>query len=78
MTSREKVLKFIIGYMTEFQYDPSVREIQAHMGWKSPRAVSWQLEKLELEGKIKYNGKRKLSVKGYKFGKDSRYDQQEI
>ncbi len=78
MTSREKVLNFIIEYMKEFQYPPSVREIQSAMGWKSPRAVAWHLEKLELEGKINYNGKRKIAVKGYKFGKDSRYDQQEI
>lgn len=41
------VLEFIGSYSEEYQRPPTVREIQEHCGFKSPRAVSYILEKLE-------------------------------
>ncbi len=41
------VLDFIGSYSEEHQRPPTVREIQEHCGFKSPRAVSYILEKLE-------------------------------
>lgn len=75
MKTSERIMDFIIKYMTENQYSPSVREIMVEMGLTSPNTVQYHLLKLSLEGKIKYNGKRMITVKGYRFGKDSRYDQ---
>jgi len=41
------VLTFIEQYQDENQRPPTIREIQDHCGFKSPRAVSYILEKLE-------------------------------
>ncbi len=41
------VLSFIEQYQGEHQRPPTIREIQDHCGFKSPRAVSYILEKLE-------------------------------
>ena len=41
------VLAFIELYQGENQRPPTIREIQDHCGFKSPRAVSYILEKLE-------------------------------
>jgi repressor LexA len=48
----QMILEFIEWYHDENQRPPSVREIQAHCGFKSPRAVSYFLEKLEAAKKI--------------------------
>jgi repressor LexA len=45
--SRQMVLAFIESYQDENQRPPTIREIQDHCGFKSPRAVSYILEKLE-------------------------------
>ncbi len=45
--SQQMVLEFIEQYSDEHQRPPTVREIQGHCGFKSPRAVSYILEKLE-------------------------------
>ena len=45
--SQQLVLEFIEHYQGENQRPPTIREIQDHCGFKSPRAVSYILEKLE-------------------------------
>src|SRR3984957_11907250 len=45
--SQQMVLSFIESYQDENQRPPTIREIQDHCGFKSPRAVSYILEKLE-------------------------------
>jgi repressor LexA len=45
--SQQMVLTFIESYQGEHQRPPTIREIQDHCGFKSPRAVSYILEKLE-------------------------------
>jgi repressor LexA len=45
--SRQMVLSFIEQYQDQHQRPPTIREIQDHCGFKSPRAVSYILEKLE-------------------------------
>jgi repressor LexA len=45
--SQQMVLTFIEQYQDENQRPPTIREIQDHCGFKSPRAVSYILEKLE-------------------------------
>jgi repressor LexA len=45
--SKQMVLSFIEQYQDENQRPPTIREIQDHCGFKSPRAVSYILEKLE-------------------------------
>jgi len=45
--SQQMVLSFIEQYQGENQRPPTIREIQDYCGFKSPRAVSYILEKLE-------------------------------
>ncbi|MCE0482723.1 MAG: transcriptional repressor LexA [Methylacidiphilales bacterium] len=45
--SQQLVLDFVEQYQGEHQRPPTIREIQDHCGFKSPRAVSYILEKLE-------------------------------
>lgn len=45
--SRQMVLQFLEEYAEANHRPPTVREIQHHCGFKSPRAVSYILEKLE-------------------------------
>src|SRR5271169_3831335 len=45
--SQQMVLAFIEQYQGEHERPPTIREIQDHCGFKSPRAVSYILEKRE-------------------------------
>jgi len=47
LDSRQMVLDFIGVYAEEHNRPPTVREIQKHCGFKSPRAISYILERLE-------------------------------
>lgn len=69
MKSKEKVLNYIVDYMTEHQYAPSIRNICEGTGLKSTSTVYSHLVNLELEGAIEFNGVRCIAVKGYRFGK---------
>ena len=50
--SRKEVLEFIEAYVGEHHRPPTIREIQLHCEFGSPRAVSYLLEKLEEEGHL--------------------------
>lgn len=69
MKSRDRVYQYIIDYMTEHQYAPSVRNICEGTGLKSTSTVYSHLVNLEMEGKIEFNGVRCIAVEGYRFGK---------
>lgn len=49
---QQMILEFIEWYQGENQRPPTVREIQSHCEFKSPRAVTYFLEKLEEAKKI--------------------------
>ena len=73
MKTSERVYNYIVDYMTENQYSPSIRDIMEGVGLKSTSTVHSHLCRLELNGKIRFEGVRRIYVEGYKFGKDSRY-----
>ncbi|WP_018291001.1 transcriptional repressor LexA [Verrucomicrobium sp. 3C] len=50
--SRTRILQFIHSYLQRHHRPPTVREIQHGCGFRSPRAVSYQLERLEAIGSI--------------------------
>jgi repressor LexA len=63
---RKKILNYIRDFSTRYSYPPSVREIMRHLGFKSPRAISFHLEKLEAEGSLERDGKaRGLRLKRF-------------
>ena len=47
---QKKILRFIKSYNAENGYQPSVREMADHMGFKSTNAVHEHLVKMEKEG----------------------------
>ena len=69
MGSKEKILGYVIEYMERNQYSPSIREICEGVGLSSTNTVHTHLLGLAREGKIEYEGVRRIKVRGYKFGK---------
>ena len=67
--TRDFVLQCIIEYMEDHQYAPSVRDLCDMTGLSSTSTVQQHLINLSKEGRIEFNGKRCISVEGYKFGK---------
>ena len=57
MESGEKILKFLRSYTEKHRRPPTVREIQRAVGFKSPRAVSYFLDKLEKARRIVRRGR---------------------
>ncbi len=54
LTDRQRaVLTFITEYLDVRRKPPTVREIQAFFGFRSPNAVSVHLNALERKGKIR-------------------------
>ncbi len=64
--------KFIIDYIKENGYPPTVREIASGVGVTSTATVSHRLMKLERDGwiKVKLSSPRAIKVVGYKFVKE--------
>lgn len=54
---QEKMIAFIRRYLHQHGYAPSIRDIMHHCGFKSPRAVSFHLEKLEKGGLVRRDRK---------------------
>lgn len=70
-TGLERVYRFLMNFITENCYSPSVREICEGTGLSSTASVSDHLMKLELMGKIemKRNVARTIRLVGYKLVK---------
>src|SRR5207247_1078311 len=63
--TQSKIVSFIRLHIQKLGYPPSIREIQKHCGFKSPRAVSYQLEALERMGLLaRANKARALKLVG--------------
>lgn len=50
---RERMYQFIVKYINDMGYSPTVREIGNAVGLKSSSSVYSHLSKLEIEGRIK-------------------------
>lgn len=55
--------------MEEHQYSPSIRDICDGTGLRSTSTVYTHLINLEMDGEIRFDGVRRIKVKGYQFGK---------
>lgn len=69
---RERMYEFIIKYILENGYAPTIREIGQTVDLSSSR-VKHHLMKLEIEGRIKVKDKspRAIKVIGYEFRKET-------
>lgn len=70
-TSRESVYSFLVHYIKENGFAPSVREICIGTGLNSTCTIRHHLLKLEDEGRIemKRNSPRAIKLVGYEFVK---------
>lgn len=69
---RESVYNFLVGYIMENGYAPSVREICTGTGLSSTSTVHNHLKMLEMMGKIEMKrecSSRAIKVVGYEFRK---------
>ena len=57
MSSAERIVRFLRSYTEKHRRPPTVREIQRAVGFKSPRAVSYFLDKLEKARRIVRRGR---------------------
>ena len=83
--TREKVYNYLIEYIKEYGYAPSVRDICEGVDLKSTSSVYSHLSKLKDEGKIEMRGNspRAIRIMGYGYMKldekvDDGGDQTEI
>ena len=58
----EQILEFIRKFHRLHQWAPSVREIAAGVGIKSSATIQAYLDELQADGKIVFNGIRKVRV----------------
>lgn len=70
-TGRKSVYKFLVEFIKENGYSPSIREICTGTGLSSTATVYNHLEMLEIMGKIEMKRKSPRSIKlvGYEFRK---------
>lgn len=64
-----EIYNFIINYVEEHLYSPTVREICNGVGLKSTSSVSYRLKRLQKRGLIEYNRMepRTIKILGYKL-----------
>ena len=71
---RQEMLDFIIAYISEHGYAPTVREIGSGVNLKSTSSVHSHLLRMASEGMIEtdagFNVPRAIRVPGYKFMKE--------
>lgn len=65
VAAAERILETIRKAISEDGRPPTIRELQHRLGYRSPRAVSYHLERLEAEGRIVRRGNsRNIQVIG--------------
>lgn len=71
-----EIYKYIVNYIVEHQYPPTVREIRSGVSVNSTSTVYKYMEELKEQGKIDFQSKqpRTITVNGYKFVKDEQSD----
>ena len=67
--TKEKIYNFILRYIEEYGYAPSIRDICRGLGLKSTSSVHSYLKKLQEDGKIEMRGNlpRTIRVTDYIF-----------
>lgn len=71
---RHKILEFIVSYIQEHGYSPTVREIGNGVGLKSSSSVQSHLKKMFANGTLEtdasFSSPRAIRVPGYSFQKN--------
>lgn len=71
--TRERIVSFIIDYISQHGYAPTVREIGAGVGLRSTSSVNAHMRRLFADGKLETDAPegtpRAIRVPGYRFDK---------
>lgn len=70
MKSKDKVYNFVVEYMENHIYAPSIREICEGTGLKSTSTVYQHLINLDMDERIKCDGVRRITPIGYRLCKE--------
>ena len=62
MDKTQEVYEFIVRFITENRYPPTIREIGEHLKFDSTSSVSYHLTKLENQGKITRDPKKNRAI----------------
>lgn len=78
MTSEQKaIFDYIVNYIQDHQYPPSIREIAKNVGYRSTSSVHHHLEKMYEEGVLETDAgldrARAIRIPGYRFVKEVNY-----
>lgn len=57
------LLKHLDWLQAHYGYPPTVRELQASLGWSSPSVVAWHLKHLREQGLIKRQGRKPRALR---------------
>lgn len=60
---QQQVLDYIVAHVHEHGYPPTVREIGAYFGVRSPQGVTCHLDALEKKGRIVREPRRSRAIK---------------
>lgn len=74
MTTRERILEYLVNYISDFGYPPTIREIAKGVGIASNSTVTDHLMRMERDGLIERGAlgeTRAIKVVGYKFVPES-------
>lgn len=73
-TAHKIILDFVIAFMLEHDYPPTVREIAEGVGYASTATVFYHLMNMRKVHLIDYNGDspRTIRVPGYHYAKEGR------
>ena len=58
-----EVLNYLVVFIAENGYSPTVREICAHFGWSAPSTAHVRLQSLEAQGRITWNPRQSRTVR---------------
>ena len=73
---RQKIYDFIVQYITEHRYPPTVREIADGVGLKSIQSVNYHIQKMLASGELETDHEqcpRAIRVPGYEFVRKETY-----
>ena len=71
---RERIVSFIVDYISQNGYAPTAREIGEGVGLKSTSSVNYHMKQLFADGKLETDApegaNRAIRVPGYRFVKE--------
>lgn len=79
MEAKRRIYEFVLAYLSQHGYPPSMREIAAGVGLRSVSTVHTYLQKMFAEGILETDqdtgSSRAIRIPGYRFVRADEYDE---